>query len=117
MVELQVNALGFRKNLLQGICVAALAVGCVAPAVAQESQSAGTTADEEIVITGMRENLATSLSNKRNADTVIDSVSAKDIGSFPDKSVAEALQRIPGITVNRFAAPMIPRTSLPSLRA
>ncbi len=41
---------------------------------------------------------------KRNADTVVDSITATDIGSFPDKSVAEALQRVPGITVNRFAA-------------
>jgi iron complex outermembrane recepter protein len=35
---------------------------------------------------------------------VVDSITATDIGSFPDKSVAEALQRVPGITVNRFAA-------------
>ena len=41
---------------------------------------------------------------KRSADTVVDSITATDIGAFPDKSVAEALQRVPGVTVNRFAA-------------
>lgn len=105
-MDLPVNALGFRRNLLQGICLAALSAGVVTPASAQEKPvpaAEDAAASEDIIITGMRENLAVSLSNKRYADTVIDSVSAKDIGSFPDKSVAEALQRIPGITVNRFA--------------
>ena len=57
-----------------------------------------------IIITGQRRALRTSQQIKRNADTVVDSITATDIGAFPDKSVAEALQRIPGITVNRFAA-------------
>ena len=39
---------------------------------------------------------------KRNSDTFVDSVAATDIGAFPDKSVAEALQRVPGITVSRL---------------
>ena len=57
-----------------------------------------------IIITGTRGALRTSQQIKRNADTVVDSITATDIGAFPDKSVADALQRIPGITVNRFAA-------------
>ncbi|MGZ2411077.1 iron complex outermembrane recepter protein [Sphingomonas sp. F9_3S_D5_B_2] len=58
----------------------------------------------KIIITGQRRALRTSQQIKRNADTVVDSITATDIGAFPDKSVAEALQRVPGITVNRFAA-------------
>ena len=57
-----------------------------------------------IIITGQKRALRTSQQIKRNADTVVDSITATDIGAFPDKSVAEALQRVPGITVNRFAA-------------
>jgi iron complex outermembrane receptor protein len=57
-----------------------------------------------IIVTGQRGALRTSQQIKRNADTVVDSITANDIGAFPDKSVAEALQRVPGITVNRFAA-------------
>jgi TonB-dependent receptor len=57
-----------------------------------------------IIITGTRAALRTSQQIKKNADTVVDSITATDIGAFPDKSVAEALQRVPGITVNRFAA-------------
>src|SRR5438270_1651273 len=57
-----------------------------------------------IIVTGTRAALRTSQQIKKNADTVVDSITATDIGAFPDKSVAEALQRVPGITVNRFAA-------------
>src|SRR6187399_2459504 len=39
---------------------------------------------------------------KRHADTFVDSVSASDVASLPDMSVAEALQRVPGVTVTRF---------------
>jgi TonB-dependent receptor len=58
----------------------------------------------EILVTGIRKALETSQEIKKEADTVIDSITASDIGAFPDKSVAEALQRMSGVTVTRFAA-------------
>jgi TonB-dependent receptor len=90
------------------------------PAIAQGQDQAGTPLSQRtstknptppsapekhaIIITGTRRALRTSQQIKKNADTVVDSITANDIGSFPDKSVAEALQRVPGVTVNRFAA-------------
>lgn len=66
---------------------------------------AGDTAgDSDVVVTGVRKALETAARKKRNADTVVDSITATDIGAFPDKSVAEALQRVPGVTVIRSAA-------------
>ena len=61
-------------------------------------------ADEvpEVIVTGMRASLETAQGIKLNADTFVDSITALDIGAFPDKSVAEALQRVPGITVSRL---------------
>jgi TonB-dependent receptor len=82
-------------------------------AIAQEQDAASTadqtstkTADDmaEITVTGIRKALETAQEIKKDADTVVDSITATDIGAFPDKSVAEALQRVTGITVNRFAA-------------
>ena len=58
----------------------------------------------EILVTGIRKALQTSQEIKKEADTVIDSITASDIGAFPDRSVAEALQRMSGVTVTRFAA-------------
>jgi iron complex outermembrane recepter protein len=80
-------------------------------ALAQEDtddEDTTTTSDEqpmeEVVVTGIRQNLMSAQALKRNAETVIESITAEELGSFPDKSVAEALQRVAGITVNRFAA-------------
>lgn len=56
---------------------------------------------EVITVTGVRSSLANSLRDKRNAVGVQDSITAEDIGKFPDLNIAESLQRIPGITLNR----------------
>lgn len=106
MVDGPAKLFGIRKTLLQGICFTALASAMTVPVAAQEG-AAPLAADEEksddIVVTGIRANLESAQNRKRNSDTIVDSITAEDIGSFPDKSVAEALQRVPGITVNRFA--------------
>jgi len=60
------------------------------------------TEKDTIVVVGVRRALATALMLKKNAPTVVDSVTATDIGAFPDQSAAGALQRIPGISVNRL---------------
>jgi TonB-dependent receptor len=61
-------------------------------------------ADEvpEVVVTGLRASLESAQKIKLESDTFVDSITATDIGAFPDKSVAEALQRVPGITVSRL---------------
>jgi len=85
----------------------AVAMGLV-PSMALAQTTPAAPADDavvsEVVVTGVRQALKSAQQLKRDADTVVDSITASDIGAFPDKSVAEALQRVAGITVNRFAA-------------
>ncbi|MEW4449438.1 TonB-dependent receptor [Qipengyuania sp. JC766] len=59
--------------------------------------------DNIITVTGIRQSLANAQDIKRDADTVVDAITAEDIGALPDRSVTEALQRVPGIAINRFA--------------
>ncbi|HEY0028158.1 MAG TPA: TonB-dependent receptor, partial [Allosphingosinicella sp.] len=59
--------------------------------------------DDAIIVTGIRQSLANSQNIKRNSDTVVDAITAEDIGALPDRSVTEALQRVPGVAINRFA--------------
>lgn len=59
---------------------------------------------DDIVVTGLRQSLANAQTIKRNADTVVDAITAEDIGALPDRSVNEALQRVPGVAITRFAA-------------
>lgn len=58
-------------------------------------------ADEEIVVTGIRGSLRASIDAKRESEVIAEVITAEDIGKFPDKNVAEALQRVPGIVINR----------------
>jgi len=56
-----------------------------------------------IIITGIRQSLKSAQQIKRNSDTVVDVITSQDIGALPDRSVTEALQRVPGVSINRFA--------------
>ena len=56
---------------------------------------------EEIVVTGIRGSLTAALDLKRETSGVMDAISAEDIGKFPDTNLAESLQRITGVSVNR----------------
>jgi TonB-dependent receptor len=56
---------------------------------------------EEIVVTGLRQSLVTSEAIKRETPGVVDAITAEDIGKFPDTNLAESIQRIPGVTIDR----------------
>lgn len=56
---------------------------------------------EELVVTGFRGSLQRAIDIKRDAASFVDAISAEDVGKFPDQNVAESLQRIPGITIER----------------
>lgn len=91
-------ATSLNKKLLSLAVGAAMAGVLPVTAVAQDD------AVEEVVVTGMRSSIETAQDLKRNADTVKDVITATDIGALPDKSVTEALQRVPGVTIERFAS-------------
>lgn len=54
-----------------------------------------------VTVTGVRASLQSAISTKQNADQIVDSIVATDIGKLPDSNVAEALQRISGIQIDR----------------
>lgn len=80
--------------------VLAIAVASLAPVVhAQESQDS---AVEEVVVTGsFRDSLKNALNLKRNSVNAVDSIVAEDIGDFPDNNLADAMQRVPGVNIDR----------------
>ncbi|ESQ91231.1 hypothetical protein ABAC460_06615 [Asticcacaulis sp. AC460] len=90
------------KGGVSALALTAFTAVAATPVAAQDAPAA--TSGDEVVVVGVRRSLKTAQQIKKDADTVVDSITANDIGSFPDKSVAEALQRVAGITVNRFAA-------------
>ncbi|MGB3626102.1 MAG: TonB-dependent receptor [Henriciella sp.] len=99
------------------LCTAsAFAIIQASPAIAQEAdtdpdpeevtttESEGEARQDTVVVKGIRSSIASAQEIKRNADTLVDAVTAEDIGALPDRSVTEALQRVPGVSISRFAA-------------
>lgn len=76
-------------------------MGMAQTAVAQEAPADGEVNGDEIVVTGIRASLAASADIKREAQGVVDAISAEDIGKFPDTNLAESLQRITGVSIDR----------------
>ena len=70
-------------------------------AQAAEPAATDSGALEEIVVTGVRGSEARSVQTKREADVIVDSISAEDIGKLPDATIADSLQRITGVQINR----------------
>ncbi len=57
----------------------------------------------DIVVTGIRASQARAIEVKRNADSVVEAISAQDIGKLPDVTISDSLQRIPGVQIRRDA--------------
>jgi TonB-dependent receptor len=80
-----------------GVAVA----GTASAQSAQSSQESQASAVDEVVVVGIRGALSDAIRTKRNRDTIGEGISADDIGSLPALDIAEALQVVPGVQVNR----------------
>jgi iron complex outermembrane receptor protein len=98
-----IHAMRSVRALTRLACGASLAVLAVSPAYAQDAAAADETvaAEDEIVVTGFRASLGAALNVKRESVAAVDAIVSEDIAKFPDQNLAESLQRIPGITIQR----------------
>ncbi|MBU1346283.1 MAG: TonB-dependent receptor [Alphaproteobacteria bacterium] len=94
-----------RQGLTAGVSGLAIALTLgVASASAQTApQDDQATQVDEIVVTGFRGSLNAALNIKRNEAGVVDAIVAEDIADFPDLNLAESVQRIPGVSIDRDA--------------
>lgn len=95
----------------RGVSAIAIAISAFAlPAAAYAQDAAPQSAaedgaapsDDAIVVTGFRASLDASAALKRNTSSIVESVSAEDIGKLPDVSIADSLARLPGVTAQRL---------------
>jgi len=109
------------RQFLAGVALATLASALSSPALAKgagpaaqgtgsasgqadtngQANSEAQPAGGDIIVTGIRASLSTAQSRKRNADAIVDSIVADDIGKLPDSNTTEALQRISGVQISR----------------
>jgi len=103
MIEKSVQRRRQRRQVVLGLSVLA---GLIQQAYAQETaapaQDAAVQADTAVVkVTGYRASLLSSAKDKKEAVGFQDTISAEDIGKFPDKNIAESLSRVPGVQISR----------------
>lgn len=81
----------------------AIAFGTMAAQPAYAEGEPAASPENDIVVTGFRASLQGARDVKRNATIIQDLIVADDIAAFPDLNLAEALQRLPGVAINREA--------------
>lgn len=89
----------FKKSLLS-TCITAIAISSLSTSLYAEESSDSV---EEFVVSGIRASLTRAVDIKREAASVVDSISAEDIGKLPDTTIADSLQRVTGIQIRRSA--------------
>ncbi|MBW8845861.1 MAG: TonB-dependent receptor [Burkholderiales bacterium] len=100
-----------RLNPVAAVCASLLSAPLLALA---QTPPAPTDAQklDTVTVSGFRASLESSISTKRNADAIVEAISAEDIGKLPDVSIADAISRLPGLTAQRVAG----RSSVISIR-
>ncbi|MEM1053189.1 MAG: TonB-dependent receptor plug domain-containing protein, partial [Pseudomonadota bacterium] len=89
-------------RLLAGAATGLALVAMTAPAAAQDGDNEVTEGeDNQIVVTGLRGAIENSLQTKRDATSIVEVISAEDLGQLPDLSIADSLARLPGVTAQR----------------
>ena len=87
-----------KRSISLGALVAAM--GTATPALAQQSDEP-LDSEQTIIVTGFRASLESAIGEKREAQQIVESISAEDIGKLPDASIAESIARLPGLTSQR----------------
>lgn len=98
---------GRLRALQYGVSALTLAMTVAGAAAAQTAPAQGDQAPaddsavEAVVVTGFRASLANALDVKRRENDLVDVIKAQDIADFPDLNLAESLQRVPGVSIDR----------------
>lgn len=96
------------KSLWRYSLVASAIMGFMSPVYAAENNEQQDPDNaqevETIEVTGVRKDWQSAQAIKQSADVVVDAISASDVGVLPDRSVLEAIARVPGVTMSRIAA-------------
>jgi len=92
-----------RAFLTLSASVSALALFAATPAFAQSTPEDAPKDEDTIIVTGYAASLESAANVKRKATSIVESVSAEDIGKLPDASIAESIARLPGLTAQRLS--------------
>ena len=92
------------QRVISVLVLGSMALAFAPATFAQEgAESGGPETLEEVVAVGIRGSLATALEAKRSSDNLVEAIFAEDVGKLPDQNLAEVLENITGVQINRAA--------------
>lgn len=96
------TASGLQRHFVKSLLCLSVATACSQAVAQQDSAYQSVENGMEVVeVRGIRASMAESLAVKRMASAVVEAITAEDIGKFPDKNIADSLQRVPGVIIQR----------------
>ena len=102
---MKTNGINASARLLCGAATFLALTVTGAPVMAQDAEEPaaveGEAEGDAIVVTGIRQSIQSSLDAKRNATSIVEVITAEDLGLLPDQSIADSLARLPGVTAQR----------------
>src|SRR5688572_7932749 len=92
----------FAQDVAAEASAAAAVTAAQDPAAAADTTAQATDSDQDIVVTGIRASINASVQAKKNNTSIVEVISAEDLGKLPDLSIAESLSRLPGLATQRL---------------
>ncbi|MBO9601127.1 MAG: TonB-dependent receptor [Novosphingobium sp.] len=83
----------------RALLLGSAAFGVLVLSGAAHAEDAAASDDDSIIVNGQRASTENAIAAKKDADTVVEQVSADDLGKLPDANVADAIARVPGVSV------------------
>jgi iron complex outermembrane receptor protein len=95
------NQYGSPRDILPAAGWAIFLAAGAGVANAQDQSAAGEEPMDEVIVSGIRKSIQDSIAVKKSDSSIVEAISAEDIGKLPDSSIAEAVARLPGIAAQR----------------
>jgi len=89
------------RTLLRATPVAAAVAATLCTSGLAQAQTTPSGVTDTVIITGIRRGIESAISVKKNADSIVEAISAEDLGKLPDTSIAESISRLPGVAAQR----------------
>ena len=99
----QTNQKSRKAERQRGFQVSPVAAGCAVLLISVAGATHAQQASGEVVVTGIRAAIESAIGVKKDSTSIVEAISAEDIGKLPDQSIAESIARLPGVTAQRVA--------------
>ena len=99
----QTNQKSRKVERQRGFAMSPVAAGCAVLLISVAGAAHAQQATGEVVVTGIRAAIESAIGVKKDSTSIVEAISAEDIGKLPDQSIAESIARLPGVSAQRVA--------------